>query len=206
MAKPQRDPQPAAAPPDGQAPTPKPRHVRKGKATWTPDGPVRPGQRTPFRKATQEEIERRVEYCAKLMVPGLKTKTEIHDAMRRKYGLHWVTVDQLYIIRAEKWLRERAEITAARAKRTGVNVLLDIMRTGTNGERLRAERALAEIYGYNAPRRHEVTGADGKPLVPPTDDKLKAMTTEDLLRLAYEDEDANGRATAPAVGSGERGN
>jgi hypothetical protein len=125
---------------------------------------VRPGQRKPYRKATLEEQARRVEYVAHLLVKE-KTRCEIHRLVKHKFDIEYLQCDLTYVKRAKEWLKARCSITAAQAKMKGLNVLVDILRKGSNGDRLRAERRLAEIFGYDAPRKMEVTGKDGEPMV-----------------------------------------
>jgi hypothetical protein len=129
-------------------------------------GTVRPGQRTPYRKATAEEVQERIEFTADLILKE-KPRCEIHRILKRKWG-HWTTIDSMYVLRARKWLME-----------------LDVLRTGNNSERLKAERRLAEVFGYDAPRKMEVTGRDGEPLV--NERPFKSVPTEELIRLAHEE-------------------
>jgi hypothetical protein len=147
-------------------------------------GTVRPGQRTPYRKATAEEVQERIEFTADLILKE-KPRCEIHRILKRKWGLHWTTIDSMYVLRARKWLMERCNITVAQAKSKGLNVLIDVLRTGNNSERLKAERRLAEVFGYDAPRKMEVTGRDGEPLV--NERPFKSVPTEELIRLAHEE-------------------
>lgn len=145
---------------------------------------VRPGQRKPFRKATARQIQERIEFVADLIVKE-KTRCEIHRAVRRKYDIEYLNCDLIYVKRAREWLRDRCAITAAQAKSKGLNVLVDVLRTGNNSERLKAERRLAEVFGYDAPRRMEVTGKDGEPLL--AERPFKNVPTEELIRLAEQE-------------------
>jgi hypothetical protein len=158
-------------------------------------GIIRPGQKKPYRKASQKEIQERIEYVADLLVKE-KTRCEIHRICKRKWDLHWVTIDSMYIIRAKRWLVERCSITAAQAKSKGLNVLVDVLRTGNNSERLKAERRLAEVFGYDAPRRMEVTGKDGEPLL--KERPFRNVPTEELIRLA----EAESREADAVAGNG----
>ena len=125
---------------------------------------IRPGQRKPYRKATLEEQARRVEYVAHLLVAE-RTRCEIHRLVKHKFDIEYLQCDLTYVKRAKEWLKARCSITTAQAKMKGLNVLLDILRKGSNGDRLRAERRLAEIFGYDAPQRMEVSGRGGEPIV-----------------------------------------
>jgi hypothetical protein len=61
-------------------------------------GKVRPGQRKPYVKATRQQIDERRGYVARLLRAG-KTKTQIHHAVREKFGVEWRQCD-----RAIAWL------------------------------------------------------------------------------------------------------
>jgi hypothetical protein len=164
-------------------------------------GIIRPGQRKPFIKGTARQIQERVEFVAGLLVKE-KTRTEIHRAVRRKFNIEYLQCDLTYVKRAKEWLVERCNITAAQAKSKGLNVLVDVLRTGTNGERLKAERRLAEVFGYDAPRRMEVTGRDGEPLL--KERPFRNVPTEELIRLA-ESESREADAVAGNGGGNGRG-
>lgn len=159
------------------------------------NGVIRPGQRKPFRKATARQIQERIEFVADLIVKE-KTRCEIHRAVKRRYNVEYLNCDLIYVKRAREWLRERCNITAAQAKSKGLNVLVDVLRTGNNSERLKAERRLAEVFGYDAPRRMEVTGKDGEPLL--KERPFRNVPTEELIRLA----EAESREADAVAGNG----
>ena len=46
----------------------------------------------------------------------------------------------------------------------GISLLFGLIRSGSPRIALMAEARLAEIFGYNAPRRHELTGRNGRAL------------------------------------------
>jgi hypothetical protein len=54
---------------------------------------IRPGQRHPYRKGTQTQIDERRGYVARLLRTG-KTKTEIHGAVRDKFNVQWRQCDR----------------------------------------------------------------------------------------------------------------
>jgi hypothetical protein len=54
---------------------------------------VRPGQRKPYIKATRQQIDERRGFVVRLMRVG-KTKTEIHHAVREKFGIEWRQCDR----------------------------------------------------------------------------------------------------------------
>jgi hypothetical protein len=54
---------------------------------------IRPGQRKPYVKATRQQIDERRGYVARLLRAG-KTKTQIHRAIREKFGIEWRQCDR----------------------------------------------------------------------------------------------------------------
>ncbi len=54
---------------------------------------IRPGQRKPYVKGTQAQINERVGYVARLLGAG-KTKTKIHRAIRKKFAVEWRQTDR----------------------------------------------------------------------------------------------------------------
>jgi hypothetical protein len=60
----------------------------------TPKPPItRPGQRKPYVKATRQQIDERRGYVARLLRAG-KTKTQIHQAVRKKFSVEWRQCDR----------------------------------------------------------------------------------------------------------------
>jgi hypothetical protein len=72
---------------------------------------IRKGQRKPYVKATQKQIEQRVEAAALLSFCGFD-KAQIHHIFRKRYGVEWRQTDR-YMTRA------RAENTRSFAWRMG---------------------------------------------------------------------------------------
>lgn len=68
---------------------------------------IRPGQKTPYRKATRAQIEQRVESAALLRFCGFE-KSEIHRIFRAFYGVEWRQCDR-YIYMAIARVREARE-------------------------------------------------------------------------------------------------
>jgi len=54
---------------------------------------IRPGQRKPYVKATRQQIDERVGYVSRLLRAG-KTKSQIHSAVREKFGVEWRQCDR----------------------------------------------------------------------------------------------------------------
>jgi len=54
---------------------------------------IRPGQRKPYVKATRQQIDERIGHVLRLLRAGA-TKTEIHRAVREKFGVEWRQCDR----------------------------------------------------------------------------------------------------------------
>lgn len=121
---------------------------------------IRKGQKTPYVKTTDLQIEERVEFVARLLVKQF-TKTEIHKKVCQKFKVCWRTCDR-YLASAKIWLQKQAQMTSEEAKSTGINVLLGVFREGKPNERVSAERCWREIFGYSAPTKIVDTARPGE--------------------------------------------
>jgi hypothetical protein len=123
------------------------------------EGIIRPGQTTPYRKATNAEIGRRIEHTAVLLANGY-TKTEIHAALKEKFGLHWSTVERMYMPRAREVLLKAADKTREEVRGEAVWFYRQILRNPRARvcEQIQARRRIDDIYGIDAPRRTEQVG------------------------------------------------
>ncbi len=54
---------------------------------------IRPGQRKPYIKGTQRQIDERRGFVARLLANGA-TKTEIHRAVRKRFDIEWRQADR----------------------------------------------------------------------------------------------------------------
>lgn len=162
-----------------------------GKSIATPNGKIRPGNRKPFRKATLEEQAEIIDFVAKLLVRQA-SKFEIHKAVETKFGKSWQQTDVVYLTRAREQVRKAASITKDQAREIGLGVLLDVVKTEKGNVRVNAERRLSEIFGYNAPTRTELTGADGGPIATKEENPLAGASIERLRELASLDMSRNG--------------
>lgn len=128
---------------------------------------VRPGQRRPFRKATNAEVQRRTEWLAlKLAIQPTLKEGEIKAMMRAEYGLQWQRSLQ-YITRAKALIKDHANISHEQAKRIGVIALLDMIQNETGAQRTSAIRLWIDVFGLDAPKQMRVGDPDGQPLTPP---------------------------------------
>jgi len=146
-------------------PPPKPPKNLTGKTITTPDGKkIRNGNRYPVKRSTLETQAKIIERVAQLIVRRA-TRTEIHEAVREEFGIQYLQCDLTYVKRAQEMLRKQANMTADQARHLGVNILLDVVRGPSKpSDRISAESRLADIFGYNAPRRTELAGPGGTDL------------------------------------------
>ena len=136
--------------------------MTKSKATVPPV--IRPGQRKPFKKCTQQQVEERIEFTATLVARQFK-KHEIFKALKQRYNLEYRQSAE-YITRAKAFLTKQATMSKPEAKELAINVLLDNMKNGKPSERTGAVRVFAEITGINEPNNLRVGDPNGKPLAP----------------------------------------
>ncbi len=163
----------------------KPPKNETGKSIDTPEGKIRPGRRKPYKKATVAEQEQRIEALAVEMVRNpTMTKTEMHDFMRSKFNIEWGMTDTVYVVRAKKFLQDRANMTKTQAKSIGVNALLKALREAKGSQVAAIERRLGEIYGYDLPKQFRVTTPVGQPMEVKDDRPLKTVPTSRLVELA----------------------
>ena len=55
---------------------------------------IRPGQRKPYVKATRQQIDERMRSSSLRLLRAGATKTEIHRAVREKFGVEWRQCDR----------------------------------------------------------------------------------------------------------------
>lgn len=125
-------------------------------------GIVRPGNERPFKKATEAEIAERAEEIAYAIVRQM-SKHEIHKMFCAKFDVHWKTIDR-YMGRARQLIAERSNLTPESARELSVSVWLDIIKTGSNRERLDAASCIVETCGGKSPTRQEISGPNGNPI------------------------------------------
>lgn len=147
-----------------------------------PAGPIRPGQKKPYRKCTKEEFDDRVEFVAGLFSENpLIHRGEINKLVKKNFDIEF-RQSAVYITCAKKLLRQRAEMPKEDAKTIVVNALLSVLGTGKNV--VQAAGTLCEIYGLFAPRRAELSGPEGGPIATKEENPLKGLSVERLRQLA----------------------
>lgn len=153
---------------------------------------IRKGQKKPYRKATNQEIEHRVEFLAAAIAANPTiTKWAIHKLMGKEYGLHWVTVDQIYIIRARKLLRQRSSLETQDVREITTNALLQAIAKEKGAAKVAVLRLLCDIHGVQfSARRFSVGGDADMPAIKTKEENpLAGMTADELRKLVMLDTD-----------------
>ncbi len=149
-------------------------------------GIIRPGQKTPFRKAGHLEVSERIDWLVDYFRQfWTASRFDIHKVMCKRYRLSWRQVDN-YIACAKERLRKEAEITPQQAKRVGVAALNRLLESKSEQIVAKAVTVHADIFGYKAPARTELTGARGGPVRVEETTALPQLTRERLSELAAE--------------------
>ena len=151
------------------------------ETTWTPEGPIRKGNRKPYRKATLEDIELRVTELAEwLQAHPFASRFQVYKQFCKKWKLTWKIIDGYYIGRARKRNKELLRFTVEDAREVGLGVVVRMLDHPAPRIRLRAVKAFTEITGCDAPRRMELTGPGGGPIQ--TEARPLADISDDRLR------------------------
>jgi len=156
------------------------------KSTPTPGGIIRRGQRRPYRKATRMRIERRVEELVAYMQKNpLASRFAIYKRFCKRWDVHWLTIDKVYIIRARQRLREIVGFTKNEAREITLGVVMRVLNEKDPRVRLKAAKAFAEITNCMPPKRTEFSGPEGGPIeIAASARPLVSVSTERLKQLA----------------------
>jgi hypothetical protein len=135
---------------------------------------IRPGQRTPFKKATAEQIEKRVDFVEEQIEAGIRRRSELHKLVGKKFGVNWRTVDE-YLGRARARLLERLRQTKDEFRSQSLATYQSILKNGNSREKILAQERIDKLLGLEAPRIFGHGGADGMP-------PIKTETTDKTAR------------------------
>lgn len=128
-------------------------------------------------KPTREEMDRRIEFVAKLVMLR-KTTGAIKRMCNKRYGVSARTAEN-YLARARDSLKERAERPTveymAEAIRFYESIVGDVNQKAI--DRIKAQNSIDKIRGLHSPDKLELTGRDGGPIQ--TED-LTDLTDEEL--------------------------
>ncbi len=115
-------------------------------------------------RSTAADVEKRVEDCELLLSRGIR-KSQIHEAMRKKYGSSWQQCDR-YLSRA----REKMLLRLARARdehRSDSLAFYESMLQSSDvkpHDKILARKQIDELLGLAAPKRHELSGDENSPI------------------------------------------
>lgn len=126
---------------------------------------IRKGNRFPFRRGTQEEIEERIcEVADFISERPFVHNGEIRKFIKDKFKIQW-NFANTYILRAKALIVKRSQIPKEKAKEVVTSFLFNTLRFGNKSEALKASEQLSKIYGMEAPKNLRVGDPEGRPLV-----------------------------------------
>lgn len=137
-------------------------------------------------KPTVEEYDARVEAIMDAISaqPNL-TRYKLHAIYCKKWKVRWETIDR-YLTRAREKLLEKLKASKEQYRSNAVvfyeQVISNPLEETTN--KLKAQKLLVELLGVAEPKRVEVTGAEGCPLMPPATGAFLSSMTVDELKIA----------------------
>jgi hypothetical protein len=120
---------------------------------------VRKGQKKPYRKATQQEIDARIEFVAS-MLSSRSRKAEIHKQCRKKFNVEWRMADY-YITRAREIILERLRETKEIHRSKALALYEKVIHEGTPREATLAQERIDKLLGLEQPRALNIGGIEG---------------------------------------------
>jgi hypothetical protein len=121
-----------------------------GRTLETTQGKVRPRDRVPYRKATREEVERRVLWTKHLLARRAYGAEIVH-VLRNRYGVTRATC-WVYIRRAKELIRAEGNLPPPDAREQAINFYISVIRDDSADLKLKmeAQSKLDLIYGIHA--------------------------------------------------------
>lgn len=164
-------------------------------------------RKKPFVKATQEQIQDRVEFVYAIISANPLVRTSvIKDAVFKQFGVEYRQCEE-YLSRARDLMRKRSTMPKEEAKDIVVNGLVREMGAGKHV--VQAADTLCRIYGLFAPTKTEISGPEGGTIK--VEDKTKKEIDYDgLSKVARElfgisSADGDGQSVRGAHTNGEAG-
>lgn len=143
------------------------------------------------RKATKAEVRRRVARIYELLLAGATRDQILRYVADPPDGLPWGVSERMvdyYIARARVMLEEQAAVRREEMFGLAVARLNDLFRRALARNQLdvarRCQKDLSELLGLEAPRRHEVSGPDGAPLIADLAAQVEAIIDRQARALA----------------------
>jgi hypothetical protein len=126
-----------------------------GEAIDTPDGPIRNGNRWPYKKATADEVAARVTFVRTLLSKGAY-EHEVRRFLYARYNVRHRMASN-YIARARSQMRQSAGVGALEERIDSVALYRELIRTSDDDRvKLHARKRLDELFGLDAPPRAPV--------------------------------------------------
>lgn len=114
-------------------------------------------------KPTNEELEKRIEDAEFLIARGAK-RSQLHKTLCAKYNIDWRTVDRYCSRARQNWAKRVAKSKADHIGDTFATLENIILTAKDTKHVLGAVKQKRELLALDAPKRIEVTGADGEPV------------------------------------------
>ena len=113
---------------------------------------IRPGQRVPFKKATNEQIEERVTEI-EMMLGRAMRRGQIVRVISEKHVVDWRTVDS-YISRARENMLKRLNKTREEHRYDGLTFYESVILSNeaSIADKIRARQRIDEMLGLDSPR------------------------------------------------------
>jgi hypothetical protein len=126
-----------------------------GETVETDEGPVRPGNRWPYKKATADEVAARIIFVRSLLSRGAY-ESEIRQVVYKRYNVRFRQASN-YIARAKSMLLAEAGVSREEERVSSVALYRDLIRSCDDPRvKLLARRRLDELFGLDAPPRAPV--------------------------------------------------
>jgi hypothetical protein len=161
----------------------------------------------PFRKATYEQIEERIELVQSLLSQGV-LKGQIKRVILAKYGITARQCEE-YISRAKDAIRKQFGQNKDQHRKDSFAFYQAIAAPGgkaSPGARLRARQRIDELLGLDAPRVQQISGPEGGPIQSETFTIEKPLSREagrKMLELLENRIGHNGASNGAGDSNGE---
>ena len=144
---------------------------------------IRKGQKKPYRKGTQAEVESRIAEV-EIMLGRHMRKMSIHKFMREKHGIEWRMADY-YITHARDNMLERLRQTKESHRCQSLALYEEILISGNAREKMLAQERIDKLLGLEQPRSLNIGGIDGAAPIKFTSSKYDArkLPVSDLKNL-----------------------
>lgn len=130
----------------------------------------------PGLKPTNEQLQERIETTIECI--GLRLhKSQIKKVLRDKYGDMSGRTVEAYLSRAREQMHSNCRAHVAEHTNKALSFYESVLRNpkATMRDKLQAQERIDILLGLEAPKRTELTGAEGDPLIPATPEMDTAL-------------------------------